>query len=199
MLREVIIDTESLYDILNATVDESLMNGVAESMLKFSDTNKIVLYTSLNTTNTKLLKEGKYEDIIYAFEYEEAALGESQSEYVIEIVYNTTKLFDTLHPLAYTEIENIIKNNKLKKSEVKDIHIVRELIYKHKFTGVRMHVINSAKKCYTKTHSIFDNSKLVYILNPKSIQINRIIDKKTKQVVWSVQGNKKDTNTEIKK
>ncbi len=167
-----VFNKESIYDILNAEVNPDMMKEVAESMLEFKDANSIILYTSLNENNTKLLEKRQYNKILKAFEYAEAALGLEQAEYVIKIEYNTQMLFDTLHPKAYKEIENIIKKYKLKKSEIEDMQIVKEIL--KTYTGVRVHTINPSKKCYTHTRMIFDNSNFAYMLNPKAIQIMKI-------------------------
>lgn len=75
LLDNSVFNNDSIYDILNATVDPDLMKEVADSLLEFLDANTIILYTSLNKTNTELLKQGKYNKPIKAFEYYEAALG----------------------------------------------------------------------------------------------------------------------------
>lgn len=133
------------------------------------------MYTSLNKTNTDLLKQGNYNKPIIAFEYYEAALALEQSEYIIKLAYNTKGLYDTLHPRAYKEIEALIKQYKLKKSELEDMQIIKHLLKSH--TGVRIHSINSTKKCYTKTHILFEDSKVAYILNPQAIKIMNIKSK----------------------
>lgn len=169
LLDNSVFNNDSIYDILNATVDPDLMKEVADSMIEFNANNSIVLYTSLNRTNTELLKQGKYNQLIKAFEYYEAALGIGQSEYIIKLAYNTKGLYDTLHPRAYKEIESLIKQHKLKKSEIEDMQIIRYLLQSH--TGVRVHSINPTKKCYTKTHILFEDSKVAYILNPQAIKV----------------------------
>lgn len=165
-----IFNKDSIYDILNATVDPTILEGVADSMLEFKDPSTIVLYTSLNKTNTELLKNNQYNKLIIAFEYPDLALGIGQSEYIIKLVYNTNKLFDTLHPLAYQEIENVIKQSKLKKSELQDMNLFKCLLSKD-ITGLRVHSIDPTHKCYTKTHTIFQNSKLAYIVKPTAVKI----------------------------
>lgn len=164
-----VLNNESVYDILNATVDEGLMKGVAESTLEFKDSSSIILYTSLNKTNTQLLMQDKYNEIIFAHEYLEASLGIKQSEFIIKFSYNTQGLYDTLHPKAYSEIQQIIKKNKLNKSNINDMQIVKELL--KTYTGVRVHSIDNTKKCYDNTNTIFNNSKLVYIVKPTDIHI----------------------------
>lgn len=164
----------SIYDILNATVDKGLMKGVADSVLEFKNSSSIVLYTSLNKTNTELLKQGKYNHNIIAYEYYEAALGIKQSEFIIKISYNTKDLYDTLHPRAYEEIQALIKQNKISKRTVEDGKILKEIL--KTYTGVRVHSIDSSKKCYTNTHMLFSNSKLAYIIKPTAV---KILDVKT--------------------
>lgn len=168
-LGDYVFNNDSIYDILNATVDADSMKGVADSHMEFLNTNTIILYTSLNKTNTELLKQGKYDKPIKAFEYYEAALGIGQSECIIKLAYNTKGLYDTLHPRAYKEIESLIKQHKFKKSEIEDMQIIVSLLKSH--TGVRIHSLNPAKKCYTKTHILFEDSKVAYILNPQAIRV----------------------------
>lgn len=174
LLDNVVLNNNSIYDILNATVDVDLLKEVAESHMEFVNKNTIVLYTSLNENNTMLLDQGKYKEPIIAFEYYEAALGIKQSEYVIKLEYNINDLYDTLHPRAYKEIENIIKKNRLKKSELEDKQIIKQILEHTKYTGVRVCSINPAKKCYTKTHMLFEDSKVAYILKPNAV---RVLDK----------------------
>lgn len=57
LLDNAIFNTDSIYDILNAIVDPDLMKEVADSHMEFSDINTIILYTSLNKTNTDLLSK----------------------------------------------------------------------------------------------------------------------------------------------
>ncbi len=175
ILGNSVFNDDSVYDILNATVDSDLMKEVADSMLEFLGTNTIILYTSLNKTNTDLLKQGKYNKLIKAFEYYEAALALEQSEYIIKLAYNTKGLYDTLHPRAYKEIESLIKQHKIKKSELEDMQIIRYLL--QSCTGVRVHSINPSKKCYTKTHILFEDSKVAYLLKPQAIKVLDIIPK----------------------
>lgn len=170
LLSNYICNTDSIYDILNATVDTELMKGVADSHMEFADTQDIILYTSLNKTNTELLQKGKYTENIFAFEYYEQALGIKQSEFIIKLQYNTQGLYDTLHPIAYKEIEEIIKKNKSsKKSDIQDMQVIEYLLKSH--TGVRAHSIDPSKKCYSHTHMLFGNSNLTYIINPQAVKV----------------------------
>lgn len=169
LIDNYVWNNESIYDILNATVDLGLMKGVADSMLEFKDSSSVILYTSLNSTNTKLLQQGNYKNNIIAHEYYQAALGIKQSEFIIKIAYNTKGLYDTLHPRAYDEIQALIKKNKISKSQVEDGEIIKKIL--ETYTGVRVHSINNTKKCYTNTHILFSNSKLAYIIKPNAIQI----------------------------
>lgn len=169
LLDNSIFNNDSIYDILNATVDSDLMKDVSDSKLEFLYTDTLVLYTSLNKTNTELLMQGKYDKPIIAFEYYESALALEQSDYMIMLSYNTKGLYDTLHPKAYKEIESLIKQHKLKKSEIEDMQIIRYLLQSH--TGVRVHSINPTKKRYMKTHILFENSNIAYIINPQEIKV----------------------------
>jgi len=175
ILGDIVWNEDSIYDILNAIIDTDLLKEVAESHMEFeNNTTNIILYTTLSITNTNLLKQGKYNKPINAFEYYESVLG-GQSDYIIQLSYNTQGLYDTLHPRAYKEIEDIIKKNGLKKSELEDMQIIRHLLKTH--TGVRVHSFNPSKKCYTKTHMLFENSRLAYILNPNAVKILNITQK----------------------
>ena len=169
LIDNLICNDDSIYDILNSTVDIGLLKGVENSMLEFNDTNSIVLYTSLNKTNTELLKQGLYKHNIIAHEYFESALGIKQSEFIIKLYYNTKGLYDTLHPRAYKEIKELISSNKISKSKVEDVQIVNELLKTH--TGVRLHSIDPSTKCYSNTHMLFNNSKLAYIIKPTAVKI----------------------------
>lgn len=169
MLDNYIFNNDSIYDILNATVDIDLIERVADSKMEFQDNKSIILYTSLNRTNAELLENKKYTSLIRAFEYREEALGVEQSEYIIKLSYNTNSLYDMIHPKAFREIENIIKRWKRNKSEIEDLEVIRYLLRSH--TGVRVHSINPSKKCYTKTHILFEQSKLAYILKPEAINV----------------------------
>lgn len=179
LLGNIVFNEDSIYDILNATIDPDLMKEVADSMLEFNGSNNIILYTSLNKTNTDLLRQGKYDKPIKAFEYYEASLALEQSEYIIKLAYDTKDLYDTLHPRACREIESLIKQHKLKKSEIEDMQIIRHLL--KSYTGVRVHSINPAKKCYAKTHILFEDSKVAYILKPQAITVLGTISKQQTQ------------------
>lgn len=175
-----VFNENSVYDILNATVDVTKLNEVAEDMMEFKDSTKIILYTSLNATNTKLLQSGKYTETIYAFEYEDMAKGIGQSEYIIKLSYDTKGLYDTLHPLAYKEVESLIKNTKsIKKSEVEDMEILRMLFSKYpQITGFRVHSINMDKKAFTNTHIFFKDSNVAYIIKPQYVRVESVKAKK---------------------
>ncbi len=175
-LGNYIFNEDSIYDILNATVDITLLEKVAETKMEFKDSTKIILYTSLNATNTKLLQSGKYKDMLFAFEYEDMAKGIDQSEYIIQLSYDTKGLYDTMHPLAYKEIEQLIKATKnIKKSEVEDREVLRLLTQKYKnITGFRVHSINPGDKAYANTHIFFGESKVAYILRPECINVEKV-------------------------
>ena len=65
----------------------------------------------------------------------------------------------------------MIKNKKKNKSEITDQFFVESLLAKKEITGVRIHMIDSSKKCYTKTKMIYNNSTIAYILKQDSIEI----------------------------
>ena len=175
-----VFNENSVYDILRATVDITKLNEVAEDKMEFKDSTKIILYTSLNATNTKLLQSGKYTETLYAFEYADMAMGVSQSEYIIKLSYDTKGLYDTLHPKAYKEVENIVKNTKgIKKSEIEDMEILRMLFSQYpQITGFRVHSINTDKKVFANTHIFFKDSNVAYILKPQYVKVESIIPKK---------------------
>ena len=171
-----VFNENSVYDILNATVDVTKLNEVVEDMLEFKDEHSIILYTSLNATNAKLLQSGKYTETIKAFEYIDMAMGIDQSEYIIKLSYDTKGLYDTMHPLAYKEIENLIKTTKgIKKSEVEDMEILRMLSSKYpQITGFRVHSINMDKKAFTNTHIFFKESDVAYIIKPQYVRVETL-------------------------
>lgn len=157
------------HDILAGTVDSYLMRKVKNSHMEFAGTKDIILYTALNRTNTELLVKGNYKNRLIAYEYSDAPLGTDQAEYIIKISYNTNGLYDMLHPRAYQEIEELINQRKLKRLEIQDTQVIDYLL--HKYTGIRVHSINTNKKCYSHTNILFGNSKLAYILNPQAVRV----------------------------
>ena len=171
-----VFNEDSVYDILNATVDISKLKEVAEDKMEFNDSSKIILYTSLNATNTKLLQDGKYTEMIYAFEYADMAMGVKQSEYIIRLSYDTKGLYDIMHPKVYKEIETLIKQAKnIKKSEIEDMEILNILFKKHQnITGFRVHSINPTEKAYGKTHIFFDNSTVAYFIRPQYVKVEDV-------------------------
>lgn len=176
-LSEIICDQDSLGDIIDSMIDKDQLKGVQDSQMEIGK-GYLVLYTSLNRDNTELLKQGKYTKHLIAFETYEEALGVSQAQFVIKLAYTTKGLYDTLNPKAYDEIKAAIKSMKgIKPSEILDKDIL-SWIYNHtKCTGVRLHRIDTTKKCYPKSSFIFDKSALVYSLKPSAVKVLEVIQK----------------------
>ena len=141
-----------------------------EIQMQFKDKAEIILYTALNKTNARLLKEGKYTWLIEAFEYSEAVRGVNQAEIIVELSYDTSGLFDTLHFKAYNIIERLIKEKKLKKSELTDEQLIFTILKNTKYTGVRANLIDTNQKAFSKTQCIFKSKGLRYFLNPKAVK-----------------------------
>ena len=141
-----------------------------EIQMHFKDKAEIILYTALNKTNARLLKEGKYTWLIEAFEYSEAVKGVNQAEIIVELSYDTSGLFDTLHFKAYNIIERLIKEKKLKKSELTDEQLISTILKNTKYTGVRASIIDTNQKAFPKTQCIFKSKGLRYFLNPKAVK-----------------------------
>lgn len=150
-----------LYD------DYAFLGGIE---VEFKGVNEIILYTALTETKARLLKEGKYEKPIKAFEYSNIATTvNEQTEVLVKISYNTQKMFDTLHPLAYRMMNEIIKKSKVKKADVTDSQLVNHLL--STYTGVRIHSIDKSSKVYTNTECMFKSKGLSYILRPDSVKV----------------------------
>ncbi|MBP3799926.1 MAG: hypothetical protein ILA19_02975 [Bacilli bacterium] len=151
----------SEYDII---LDDDRLEDYGEHNMLFNDNNSIVLYTMLNKTNTELLKQGKYNRPIKAYEYYDIP-NENQGECIIEIVYDTRGLFDTLHPSAHNIIKEIYK--KLKSDKVEDITDRKVLGYINdnmNYTATRF-IERSDNKIYQKSR-LFKNQKICYIIKP---------------------------------
>ena len=171
---ENIWEAETLSDIIMFNIDYQEI-GETE-MLNFNGTNTITLYVGLNKTNAEKLQNGKYKDILMAHEYIDVARKIKQAEVVVEISYNTSGLFDMIQPSAYNLIAKHITKAKLKKSEIKDTQIIKEILSSNKYSGVRAIRINATGKCYKQTEMVYKDAMLIYFLNPANIRVLRVID-----------------------
>ena len=161
-----------LSDILDTNLDYDLIGE--PSMLKFKDENEVILYAGLNKTNAELLKKGQLTDLLIAHEYSDVASKIKQSEVVVEISYNTTGLFDMLHPNAYKLVENFVKNKKIAKKELTDNLIVKEILSSGKYSGVRLNVVDTKKKLFTNTECIYEKSNIIYAILPRYVKVLNI-------------------------
>lgn len=142
-----------------------------QGMLNFNSPTEVKLYTGLNSINLQKLKNNQYTDVIIAFEYPEIARKTiKQAEYLVEVAYDTKGMFDLIHPDSYITVNKLIADNKLKKSEIKDGQIIRELLNKG-YTGVRAIKIDTSQKCYSHTKTAFAEIGIVYELNSAFIKI----------------------------
>lgn len=162
-------NSDSLCDILDSILEPDLLKGVQESDMEIGN-GCLVLYTALNRDNTEKLQNGKYSANLTAFEYKEQAMGQSQAQFVIKLAYNPKGLFDTLHPKAYSEVKKaILKTAKL--ADLTDTKAISWILTNMDCTGVRVHILNSSKKCYPQTKCLFESSKVVYCLKPQHVTV----------------------------
>lgn len=166
-----LVDSNSLFSIIDADIEEDILKDVGKSKVEFKDQHSIILYTALCSKNFELLKKTQYKKIIRAYEYPEYAMGVDQADVLVKISYNTQGLYDTLNHKAYNEIQSCIKKINKKKSEITDIDIQNYLLTIKKFTGIRVHAIDTTKKAYTQTKMFYGHSTLTYLLNPNNIEI----------------------------
>lgn len=172
---ENIWEIETLSDIIMFNIDYQEI-GETE-MLNFNGTNAITLYVGLNKTNAEKLQNGQYTEKLFAYEYLDIARRIKQSEVVVEISYDTSGLFDMLHPNAYKMVNEHIKANKLKKPEISDMQIINNILGIGKYTGVRVINVNTSDKCYPKTKTVFENVMIHYFLNPANVTILNVLEK----------------------
>ena len=96
-----VVDTESLFSIIDADIDETLLVDMEDSKMEFSGANSIILYTALSRENFELLRAGNYRKSIKAYEYPEYAMGTEQASVLLKIAYDTQGLCDTLHSVSF--------------------------------------------------------------------------------------------------
>ncbi len=117
-------------------------------MLESADTNSVILFCTLSREDIRLIQQNEYDLPIRAFEYAELALEDSNIQTLVKISYNTENVLDT---------------------DTADTDKIKALL--QNYTGIRLKYVDTKQKCFRCNKCTYSKARLLYILNPKTIDI----------------------------